>query len=175
MNKLKLAGKIALITGGTSGMGATTAKPFQAEGATAIVTGGSNNGVDAARQTMPEIEVIKSDAGDPAAAKALVKQVKGKHGRIDVLLVYAGIARLADLEQVDEALFDRTVNINLRGPYFLLKYAAPVLSDSASVILMTSTAAVLGMAGASATGQAKRLCVRLESIWLLSWLHVASA
>ena len=151
----RLAGKIALITGGTSGMGAATAKLFQAEGATVIVTGGSKDGVDAARQAMPEVEIIQSNAGDPAAAKALVKQVKEKHGRIDVLFVNAGIARLAALEQVEEALFDQIFNINLRGPYFLLKYAAPILSDSASVILTSSTAAVLGMPGASAYGASK--------------------
>ena len=151
----KLAGKIALITGGTSGMGAATAKLFQAEGATVIVTGGNKDGVDAARQAMPEIEVIQSNAGDPAAAKALVEQVKEKHGRIDVLFVNAGIGRLAALERVEEALFDEIFNINLRGPYFLLKYAAPVLSEGASVILTSSTAAVLGMPGASAYGASK--------------------
>ena len=151
----KLAGKIALITGGTSGMGAATAKLFQAEGATVIVTGGSKDGVDAARQAMPEIEVIQSNAGDPAAAKALIKQVTEKHGRIDVLFVNAGIGRLAALEQVEESLFDEIFNINLRGPYFLLKHAAPILSDNASVILTSSTAAVLGMPGQSAYGASK--------------------
>ncbi len=151
----KLTGKVAVITGGTSGMGAATAKLFQAEGATVIVTGGSQAGVDAARRAMPEVGVTQSNAGDLAAAEGLVKQVKEKHGRIDVLFVNAGIARLAALEQVDEALFDEIFNINLRGPYFLLKYAAPVLSDGASVILTSSTAAVLGMTGASAYGASK--------------------
>ena len=151
----KLAGKIALITGGTSGMGAATAKLFKAEGAAVIVTGGSQAGVDAARQAMPEVEVLQSNAGDAAAAARLVEQVKAEHGRIDVLFVNAGIARLTALEQTDEALFDEIFNVNLRGPYFLLKHAAPVLSDGASVILTSSTAAVLGMAGASAYGASK--------------------
>ena len=151
----KLAGRIALITGGTSGMGAAAAKLFQAEGATVIVTGGSKVGVDAARQAMPEVEVIQSNAGDPIAAKALVEQVKEKYGRIDVLFVNAGIARLVALEEVEESLFDEIFDVNLRGPYFLLKHAAPVLSDSASVILTSSTAAVLGMPGASAYGASK--------------------
>ena len=151
----RLSGKIALITGGTSGMGAATAKLFQAEGATVIVTGSSKDGVESARQAMPELEVIQSNAGDPAAAKALVQQVNDKHGRIDVLFVNAGIGRLATLEQVEESLFDEIFNINFRGPYFLLKHAAPVLSDSASVILTSSTAAVLGMSGASAYGASK--------------------
>ncbi len=151
----KLAGKIALITGGTSGIGAATAKLFQTEGATVIVTGASSDGVDAARQAMPGVEVMRSNAGDPVAAKALVEQVKEKHGRIDVLFVNAGIARLAVLEQIEESLFDEIFNINIRGPYFLLKHAAPILSEGASIILTSSTAAVLGMSGLSAYGASK--------------------
>ena len=165
----KLTGKIALITGGTSGMGAATAKLFQAEGATVIVTGGSAGGVDAARQDMPEVEVIQSNAGDPASAKALVEQVKEKHGRIDVLFVNAGIARLVALEQVEESLFDEVLNINLRGPYFLLKYAAPALSDSASVILTSSTSALLGMSGASVYAASKAALRSLGISLAVEW------
>ena len=125
----KLTGKIALITGGTSGMGAATAKLFQAEGATVIVTGGSSAGVDAARKAMPHVEVIQSDAADPAAAKTLIDHVKAKHGRIDVLFVNAGKARIIPIEQVEESAFDELFNTNIRGPYFLLKHAAPVLTE----------------------------------------------
>lgn len=146
---MKLTGKIALITGGTSGMGASTAKLFQAEGATVIVTGGSAAGVEAARTSMSGIEVLQSDASDPTAAKKLIDEVKAKHGRIDVLFVNAGIARLAPIEQVEESAFDEIFNTNLRGPYFLLKYAAPVLVDGGAVILTSSSSAVLGMIGGS--------------------------
>lgn len=151
----KLAGKIALITGGTSGMGASTAKLFESEGATVIVTGGSAAGVDAARKEMPNVEVIQSDAAEPAAAKTLIDHVKAKHSRIDVLFVNAGIARLIPIEQVEEAAFDEVFNTNLRGPYFLLKYAAPVLTEGASVILTSSSSAVQGMSGASAYAASK--------------------
>ena len=151
----KLAGKVVLITGGTSGMGAATAKLFQSEGATVIVTGGSAGGVEAARFDMPGIEVIQSNAGDSSAAGALIQQVKEKHRRIDILFVNAGIARLVALEQMEEMQFDEIFNVNIRGPYFLLKHAAPVLSDGGSVILTSSTAAVLGMSGASAYGASK--------------------
>ena len=145
----KLAGKIALITGGTSGMGAATAKLFQAEGATVIATGSSADSVAAARKAMPGVEVTLSDAGDPAAAKQLVGQVKAKHGRIDILFVNAGIARVVPIEAVDEALFDKIFGVNLRGPYFLLKHAVPVLSVGASIILTSSGGAVKGMPGLS--------------------------
>ncbi len=151
----RLAGKIALITGGTSGMGAATAKLFQAEGAKVIVTGSSHEGVDAARQAMPEVEVIQSNAGDPAAAASLIEQVAQKHGRIDVLFVNAGISRLASIDSTEELLFDEIFNVNFRGPYFLLKHAVPVLAEGGSVLLTSSTAAILGMPGVSAYGASK--------------------
>ena len=97
----KLSGKIALITGGTSGIGAATAKLFKAEGASVIVTGSSQKSVDAAKVELPGIEVLVSNAGDVAATKALIAQIKAKHGRIDVLFVNAGIAKFAPLEAAE--------------------------------------------------------------------------
>lgn len=130
-------------------MGAATAKRFHAEGATVVVTGSSATSVEAARKEMADIEVIASDAGDPQAAKALIEHVREKHGRIDILFVNAGIARVAPIGAVDEALFDRVFGVNLRGPYFLIKYALPVLVDGGSIILTSSAGAVKGMPGLS--------------------------
>ncbi|HZQ48367.1 MAG TPA: SDR family oxidoreductase, partial [Verrucomicrobiae bacterium] len=150
-----LKGKIALITGGTSGMGAATAKRFHAEGATVVVTGSTKTSAAAAREAMPEVEVLASDAGDPKAAKELVDHVQERHGHIDVLFVNAGIARVAPIETIEEAVFDQLFNVNLRGPYFLLKHAAPVMSDGGSIILTSSTSAVQGMPGLSAYAATK--------------------
>jgi NAD(P)-dependent dehydrogenase (short-subunit alcohol dehydrogenase family) len=147
MNILK--SKIALITGGTSGIGAATAKRFHEEGATVIVTGSSPATVEAARKAMPYVEAIVSDAGDAKAAKTLVDHIKEKHGRIDVLFVNAGIARIAPLAAADEAHFDELFRVNVRGPYFLLKSAVPVMSDGGSIILTSSMGAVQGMPGLS--------------------------
>ncbi|HWD91061.1 MAG TPA: SDR family oxidoreductase [Verrucomicrobiae bacterium] len=147
MNILK--NKIALITGGTSGMGAATAKRFLAEGATVVVTGSSTASAEAARKEMPGVEVLVSDAGDPHAAKLLVDHVREKHGRIDILFVNAGIARIAPIGAVDEVLFDKIFNVNLRGPYFLLKHAVSVLSDGGSIILTSSVGALRGLPGLS--------------------------
>ena len=147
MNTLK--NKVALITGGTSGMGAATAKRFHDEGATVIVTGSSPATVKAAGKEMPYAEAIVSDAGDPKAAKALVDWVKEKHGRIDVLFVNAGIARIAPLAAADEAHFDELFRVNTRGPYFLLKHASAVMSDGGSIILTSSIGALQGMPGLS--------------------------
>jgi NAD(P)-dependent dehydrogenase (short-subunit alcohol dehydrogenase family) len=130
-------------------MGAATAKRFHEEGATVIVTGSSPATVEAARKAMPYVEAVVSDAGDPKAAEALVNRVKEKHGRIDVLFVNAGIARIAPLAAADEAHFDELFRVNVRGPYFLLKNAVPVMSDGGSIILTSSMGAVQGMPGLS--------------------------
>lgn len=141
--------KIALITGGTSGMGAATAKRFHEEGATVIVTGSGKASVEAAHKAMPYVEAIASDAGDPKAAKALVDHIKEKYGRLNILFVNAGIARVAPLPAVDEAQFGELFRVNVRGPYFLLKFAVPVILDGGSIILTSSMGAVQGMPGLS--------------------------
>jgi NAD(P)-dependent dehydrogenase (short-subunit alcohol dehydrogenase family) len=130
-------------------MGAATAKRFHAEGATVLVTGSSETSAAAARKDMPEVEVLASDAGDPRAAKTLVGHVREKYGHIDVLFVNAGIGRVAPIEATDEALFDKLFSVNVRGPYFLLKHAIPILSDGGSIILNSSAGAVQGMPGLS--------------------------
>jgi NAD(P)-dependent dehydrogenase (short-subunit alcohol dehydrogenase family) len=145
----KLDGKIALITGGTSGIGAATAKLFQAEGATVIVTGSSAKTVQTARAELPGIEVVVSDQADTAASKNLVDQVTAKHGRIDVLFVNAGVAAFSPLDSVDEASFDKQFNINVRGAFFMIKHAAPAIPDHGAIVLTASTAASSGMAGTS--------------------------
>ncbi len=148
----RLKGKIALIT---SGIGAATARLFQAEGATVIVTGASENSMNAARQSMPGIEVVHSNAGDTQAAKQLVQYVAEKHGKIDVLFVNAGIARVAAAADTEERQFDELFATNVRGPYFLLKHAVPVLSEGASVILTSATAALRAVPGLSAYSASK--------------------
>ena len=151
----KLEGKIALITGGTSGIGAATAKRFQSEGATVIVTGSNPKTLEVARHELSGIEVMSSDAGDAAATKVLIDQVRSKHGRIDVLFVNAGIAKFAPSAMVDEAFFDAQFDINVRGAYFVIKHAAPVMADGGSIILTSSVSGVLGGGGQTVYGATK--------------------
>ena len=146
--------KIALISGGTSGIGAETAKLFQSEGATVVVTGSSERSVAAAKAALPGIEVLVSDAGNVAATKALVDQVKAKHGRIDVLFVNAGIAKFMPIAQVDEAFYDSHFNINVKGAYFLIKHAIPAIPDGGAIILTASVAGANGgLPGSSIFGR----------------------
>jgi NAD(P)-dependent dehydrogenase (short-subunit alcohol dehydrogenase family) len=152
----RLNGKIALISGGTSGIGAETAKLFQSEGATVIVTGSSERSVEAVRAALPGIELVVSDAGNVAATKTLVDHVKNRHGRIDVLFVNAGIAKFAPLAQIDEAFFDSQFNVNVKGAFFLIKHAVPVIPDGGAIILTASVAGANGgLGGSSVYGSTK--------------------
>ncbi len=151
----RLSGKVALISGGTSGMGAATAKLFAAEGASVIVTGSNPETLEGARNDLDGIEVIASDAGDPAAVAALVADVARRHGRIDVLYVNAGIARYAPFEQVDEAFFDKVFDVNTRGAFFLIKEVVKVMPDGGSIVLTSSIAHALGMPGLSVYSASK--------------------
>ena len=141
---VKLDRKVALITGGTTGIGAATARLFRDEGATVIVTGSNPATLEAARRDLRDIEVIAADAADVAATKALIHDVRTRHGRLDVLFVNAGIARFAPSTGVDEDHFDAQFDINVRGAYFAMKYAAEVMSDGGSIVLTASVAGVQG-------------------------------
>src|ERR1700740_898005 len=145
----KLNGKIALISGGTSGIGEEAAKLFQSEGATVVVTGSSGRSVETAKARRPGIDVLVSDAGNVAATKTLVDLVKAKHGRIDVLFVNAGIAKFAPIEMIDEAFFDNQFNVNVKGAFFLVKHAIPVIPDGGAIILTASVAGANGGLGGS--------------------------
>lgn len=140
----KLSGKIAVITGGTTGIGAATAKLFQSEGATVVVTGQNPATVEAARVQSPGIEAVLADQSDTISTKALVEHVRAKHGRIDILFVNAGVAHFAPIENVDEDFFDREFAVNVRGAYFVIKHALSVMPDGGAIILTASTAASSG-------------------------------
>ena len=151
----QLNGKIVLITGGTSGIGAATAALFRDEGATVVATGSSAASVEAAQSQTPDVEFLVSDAADPDAAKALIEHVRTAHGRLDVLFANAGINRLAPIEEVDEATFDFLLGVMLRGPFFLLKHAVDLMPEGGSIILTSSTVALRGFATSSVYGAGK--------------------
>lgn len=143
----KLDGKVALITGGTTGIGSATARLFQAEGGTVIVTGSNPDTLEAARRDLSGIEVMAADAADTVATKALIHDVLARHGHLDVLFVNAGIAKFAPSSAVDETHFDAQFNINVRGAYFAIKHAAAVMSDGGSIVLTASVSGVQGGSG----------------------------
>jgi len=146
----RLKGKRALITGGTTGIGLETARQFLAEGARVAITGKNPETLQAAREELgPDVFVIESDAGSVAAQSALAAEINRVFGGLDVLFANAGIADLRPVEKWDEAGFDRTFDINVKGPFFLIQSLLPVFANPASIVLMTSVNAHIGMATSS--------------------------
>ena len=143
----RLQGKVALITGGTSGIGAATARLFQAEGATVIVTGSNPTTLEAARRELAGIEVVASDIADIYRSRTMIRQLRDRHGRLDILFANAGIAKFAASSEVDAAHFDLQFAINVRGAYFAIKHAAEVMEEGGAIILNASVSGAMGGAG----------------------------
>lgn len=152
----RLDGKRALITGGTSGIGLETAHQFLAEGARLAITGSSNGSIEAARSELgPDVLVLRADAGDAAGQRQLAQAVGEAFGKLDIVFVNAGIAKLQPVEEWSEAEFDRTIAINLKGPFFLIQALLPFLANPASVVLNTSINARIGMPNSAAYAASK--------------------
>jgi len=137
----KLENKVAVITGGNSGIGLSTAKLFQAEGARVVITGRRQDVIDSAIKEIGGDSIgFKSDTSKLDDIAALYEKVKDQFGKIDILFLNAGIAKFGPFTSVDEATFDEMVNINFKGLFFNLQKALPLLNEGASVILTTSIA-----------------------------------
>jgi NAD(P)-dependent dehydrogenase (short-subunit alcohol dehydrogenase family) len=146
----RLLNKTALITGGTSGIGLETARQFIAEGARVAVTGTNPATIETARAVLGDKALfIQANAGDVAGQKAVVEAVKSAFGHLDILFVNAGAADFRPIEAFDEEAFDRSVAINVKGPFFLIQALLPVLSNPASIVLNTSINAHIGMPNTS--------------------------
>jgi NAD(P)-dependent dehydrogenase (short-subunit alcohol dehydrogenase family) len=146
----RLANKRALITGGTSGIGLETARQFLVEGARVAVTGTNPRTIESARAELgPDVLYLRAEASDVAAQKILADSIAQSFGNLDILFINAGVADLRPLELWDEAAFDRSVAINLKGPLFLVQALLPTFSNPASVVLNTSVNAHIGMPNTS--------------------------
>lgn len=172
MSSKKLENRVALITGGTTGIGLATAKRFAAEGARVVVTGRNAETLAAARRELDgRVEVVESDAGDERQIAELFQRIARSHERLDVLFLNAGIARFAPLPDAPLADFDAMWEVNVRGPWLALKHALPLLSEGAAVIVNTSVANRKGMPGTAAyaaTKAALRAVVRAAAAELAS-------
>lgn len=152
----RLQDKVAVITGGTTGIGQAAAKLFHEEGARVFITGRNEKTLAEAKERLPaEVTAIRSDASNLEDIDALAAELKEKAGHIDVLYVNAGVAKFMPFESITPELFDEMFSINVRGAYFTIQKLLPLLGEGSSVVLTTSIAADLGMATSSAYGATK--------------------
>jgi NAD(P)-dependent dehydrogenase (short-subunit alcohol dehydrogenase family) len=146
----KLDGKIALITGGTTGIGVATAKLFQKEGAQVIVTGQSAGNVAAVQKELGAGALaLQSDTSKLADIRKLMEQIRAKYGRIDIVFANAGIAKFVPLDQVDEAFYDSLFAVNVKGLYFTIQQAVPLMPDGSAILLNASVVSQKGFPGGS--------------------------
>ncbi|REA56488.1 short-chain dehydrogenase [Dyadobacter luteus] len=138
----KLKGKVAVVTGGSAGIGLSTAKEFIEQGAKVIITGRNQQTIDQALLQLGNNAMgIRADAASLQDTDKLVEQVQSQFGKVDVLFVNAGVALQEPVGQVTESIFDTMVDINFKGAVFTTEKFIPILNDGASIIHMTSVSA----------------------------------
>jgi len=148
--------KVALITGGTNGMGFATAQEFIQEGATVIITGRSQETVDKAVKTLGSNAIgLVSNAGKLADILDLQKQINIHANKIDVLFVNAGYGKFAPIEMVDEVHFDELFNMLVKGTFFTVQQILPLMPAESSIILNTSFVTAFGIENFSIYSAAK--------------------
>jgi NAD(P)-dependent dehydrogenase (short-subunit alcohol dehydrogenase family) len=151
-----LKNKVAVITGGTSGIGYATAENFINEGATIIITGRHQKTIDEAVAKLgSNARGIVSDAGKMSDILQLAEKVKTTSSKIDILFVNAGYGKFAPLEMVDESHFDEQFNVLVKGTFFTIQQLIPLINEGGKVILNTSVVTEIGMPGASIYSAAK--------------------
>jgi NAD(P)-dependent dehydrogenase (short-subunit alcohol dehydrogenase family) len=132
----KLEGKIALVTGGNSGIGLATAKRFVGEGAYVFITGRNQSKLDAAiKEIGSNVTGVQGDVASLQDLDRLFAQIKKEKGRLDIVFANAGIFKYAALEAIDEEFFDSIFDSNVKGLLFTIQKALPLLPDGASIIL----------------------------------------
>jgi NAD(P)-dependent dehydrogenase (short-subunit alcohol dehydrogenase family) len=152
----RLEGKVAVVTGGNSGIGLASAKRLLDEGAKVAIAGRSQKTLDEAAKTLgKDVLAIQADVSKLEDIDKIYAAVAKKFGKIDVLFVNAGVAKFAPFAQTTEALFDENFATNVKGAYFTIQKAIPHLNDGASIILNTSVAGIKGTEGASAYSATK--------------------
>jgi NAD(P)-dependent dehydrogenase (short-subunit alcohol dehydrogenase family) len=156
MTSDKLKNKVAVITGGNSGMGLATAKLFAAEGAKVGITGRNDATIKNAVTSIGNNAIgVKADVLDLKSIDAAYKEIANKHGKFDVLIVNAGIFKGLPLADFTEELFDEIVDINFKGAFFSVQKALPYLNNGASVVITSSVVSETGMATASSYSATK--------------------
>ncbi|MBA4286270.1 MAG: short-chain dehydrogenase [Xanthomonadaceae bacterium] len=163
---MRLSGKAALITGGTSGIGVATAKLFVQEGAKVAVTGRDESKFDEVRKSLgTDALIIKVEVRSLADVKEMSRQVGDRFGGVDIFFGNAGRALASPLDSTDEALYDELMDSNVKGLFFSMQAIAPLLREGGSVILNTSFLNSTGRIGLSLTAASKAAVRSFARTW----------
>jgi NAD(P)-dependent dehydrogenase (short-subunit alcohol dehydrogenase family) len=158
----KLDGKVAVVTGGNSGIGLATAREFKQQGAKVVITGRDQQTLDDAKRELgQDVLAVRSDTSRLADIDELFAVVREKLGKIDVLFINAGVGKFVPLESVTEEFFDSIMDINFKGAYFTIQKALPLLNDNASIVLNASINAYIGMPNTSVYAASKAALITL--------------
>src|SRR5215216_5087586 len=176
MNKLE--GKVAVITGGTSGIGLATAQRFASEGAYVFIIGRRQSELDAAVKQISKnnnnVTGVQGDVSNLADLDRLYATVKEQKGRIDILFANAGVGELVPLGQITEVHFDKTFGINVKGLLFTVQKALPLFQDDdsgGSIILNASIAASKGVEASSVYSATKAAIRSFARTWTVELKH----
>jgi NAD(P)-dependent dehydrogenase (short-subunit alcohol dehydrogenase family) len=168
----RLQGKVAVVTGGNSGIGLATAKRFAAEGAKVAISGRNQKTLEEATKAIGNgVLAVQADTARIDETEKYLGKVVDKFGKIDVLFINAGVAKFAPFTDTPEQLFDEQFDINIKGAYFTIQKALPYLNDGASIILNTSVVSSKGepnTSAYSATKAALRSLARTAAAELVS-------
>lgn len=145
-----LAGKVAVVTGGNSGIGLATARAFHANGANVVIAGRDRGTLEAVAHELGHgVIAVQADVTKLSDIDQLMDRTHETFGNLDILFVNAGIYKGAPLGEVDEAAFDEMLNANFKGAYFTVQKALPILNEQASIIFNGSVNALTGIANSS--------------------------
>lgn len=146
---MRLRNKIALITGGSTGIGLATARRFIAEGANVVITGRRRDALNSATNSLGKnILAVRSDVVDLDERNRLFDKIAREFGRLDILFANAGIARHASVAEASEAMFAETMQINVTGVFLTVQAALPFMGKGSSIVLNGSVSATVGSPGA---------------------------
>ncbi|MBL7472579.1 SDR family oxidoreductase [Robertkochia sediminum] len=139
-----LTNKVAVVTGGNSGIGYATAQELKNKGAKVVITGRDSDRVESAARELGVTGIV-ADVSDVSAIDSLVAKVAAQYDKVDILFVNAGIFQPAPVGQISEAMFDHQMGINFKGAVFTIEKFLPILNDGASIINLSSVNAYTGM------------------------------
>lgn len=164
----KFEGKVVVITGGTSGIGLTTAQQFAAEGAHVFITGRRQSELDAAVRLIGDRAAgVQGDISNLEDLDRLFDTVKQEKGHLDILFANAGIGSILPLGQITEEQYDKTFDVNVKGTLFTVQKALPLFPNkTGSIILTGSTAGTLGDPGFSVYGGTKAALRQMARNWI---------